>query len=324
MLDGLVAFIDLDRLQRHRTTDRMRRIGEAVAERADFAALIEHRLVELFFDGDGAHREIGRGDRLRHRDRGGFHAHGRGAEPFAGTPEAADHFIGDDAHVIFGEHRIDLGEIAFGRDDDAARPHDRFGDEGRDRIGSLLLDQVVEILRHAIGELVFALARFGEAVMMRARRVQDVGDRQIETTMHPRQASKRGAGDGDAVIGALARDDLLLFRPSFGIVHIPGELDLHVIGFRARPAEQHFRGGAGCYLLQLLRQLDVPQDRRVRQRRAVRPAREDRALVEAEAVDVHLLVPPLEALDDHLLGDRVVAVQRVAAARVVHVVLVVA
>ncbi len=72
---------------------------------------------------------------------------------------------------------------------------------------------------------------------------------------------------------------------------------------------------------QRLRQLDLPDHRRIGHDLAVLAARENRALVESETVDVHLANPVLQALDDQLLGDRVVAVQRVPAPRVVHVVL---
>src|SRR5437773_584016 len=125
--DDAGTLVDFDRLERYRTSDRMRGIGVTVAEGADFAALIEHRLVEILLDGDGTHRKIGGGDRLRHRDRMDRHAHRLGAEPVAGTAEAADHLIADEAYVIFGEHLVDLDEIGPRRDDDAARPHDRLG-----------------------------------------------------------------------------------------------------------------------------------------------------------------------------------------------------
>ena len=72
---------------------------------------------------------------------------------------------------------------------------------------------------------------------------------------------------------------------------------------------------------ELLGELDVPDDRRELHRRAVAAAVQHRALVEAEAVDVHLLDPVLQAVDDELLHDRMVRVDRVPAARVVHVVL---
>ena len=45
LLGDALARIDVERLERHRRRDRMARIGEAVAEGADLAALIEHRLV---------------------------------------------------------------------------------------------------------------------------------------------------------------------------------------------------------------------------------------------------------------------------------------
>jgi hypothetical protein len=64
MLHDLVALIDLDGLQRHGTAHRMGGIGIAMAEGAELAALVQHRLIEVFLDGDGRHREIGRGDGL--------------------------------------------------------------------------------------------------------------------------------------------------------------------------------------------------------------------------------------------------------------------
>ena len=55
---------------------------------------------------------------------------------------------------------------------------------------------------------------------------------------------------------------------------------------------------------QLVVELDVPEDRRVVHRAAVRPARQDRGEVEAEAVDVHLADPEAQALGDELLDQR--------------------
>ena len=64
---------------------------------------------------------------------------------------------------------------------------------------------------------------------------------------------------------------------------------------------------------------DVPQDRRVRQRTARLVARQDRRQIEAEAVDVHLGDPVAQAVLDQPAHDRLVGVQRVAAAGVVGV-----
>ena len=58
--------------------------------------------------------------------------------------------------------------------------------------------------------------------------------------------------------------------------------------------------------------LDLPEDRRIGQRLAVLAARQDRREVEAEAVDVHLLDPVAEAVEDQPPDDRAVALERVA------------
>ncbi len=65
--------------------------------------------------------------------------------------------------------------------------------------------------------------------------------------------------------------------------------------------------------------LDVPQHRRRGHRAALAVAREDRGEVEAEAVDVHLAHPVAEAVEDQAPDDRLVRVERVAAAGVVGV-----
>ena len=65
--------------------------------------------------------------------------------------------------------------------------------------------------------------------------------------------------------------------------------------------------------------LDVHHDRRIGQRIAAFVARENRREIEAEPVDVHLGNPVAEAVLDHPADDRLVGVERVAAARVVGV-----
>ena len=64
---------------------------------------------------------------------------------------------------------------------------------------------------------------------------------------------------------------------------------------------------------------DQLDQRRVRHELAVPVAAEDRRQVEAEAVDVVVVHPVAQAVEDHLADDRVVAVHRVAAAGVVAV-----
>jgi hypothetical protein len=52
--DNVVAFIDLERLERDGGGKGMAAIGEAIGEGADLAALVQHRLVDGLWHGDGA------------------------------------------------------------------------------------------------------------------------------------------------------------------------------------------------------------------------------------------------------------------------------
>jgi hypothetical protein len=256
MLHDLVALIDLDGLERNGAADGVRRVGVAMAELPELAALLEHRLVEIVLDGDGAHGEVSGSDGLGHRNGMGRHAHGLRAEPIAGAAEAADHLIRNVANVVFGEHGVDLGVIVRGRNNHAPCPHDRLGDEGGNRIRPLALDHIVEVLGHAGGELLLALARQRVAVVMRAGGMQDIGDRQVEVGLHIGQAGERARGDGYAVIAAQPRDDLLLLRLGSRIVVVPSELHLHVVGFGARGTKQDLGSANRHDLLELLGKLD--------------------------------------------------------------------
>src|SRR5262245_19366123 len=71
-----------------------------------------------------------------------------------------------------------------------------------------------------------------------------------------RQAGERGGRNGDAVISLEPADDLLLLRTADGIVVVPDELHLAVIGFRARRAEEDLRDRYRRDLLELLGELD--------------------------------------------------------------------
>src|SRR5262249_58575783 len=62
------------------------------------------------------------------------------------------------------------------------------------------------------------------------------------------------------------------------------------------------------------RQLDVPGERRVREHDSQVAAREDARQVEAKAIDVHLLHPEFEAVDDERTQQWMIAIDRVAGA----------
>ncbi len=231
-------------------------IGEAVAKHADLAALVQHGLIDVLVEHHRAQRRIGRGDRLGGRDAVGADVEGGGTEHFAEPPEAADHLVGDHQHIVACEHFLDPGEIPRRWHHGPARAHHRLGNEGGDGIRALAQDLFFQFGCEAGGEFLLALALMRKPVMVRAGGVQDIGDGQIEIGMVGRQSRQRGGGDGDAVIALEAGDDLLLLRASASVIIIPDQLDLAVIGLRARRGEEHLRDRHRRDLLQLLRELD--------------------------------------------------------------------
>jgi hypothetical protein len=140
--------------------------------------------------------------------------------------------------------------------DNAAGAHHRLGDEGRHRVRAFLDDHRVEFGGEPARERLLALAVVGVAVMVRAAGVQKARQRQVEVAMIAGEAGERGRGDGDAVIGLDAADDLLLVRPAERIVEIPDKLDLGVVRLRSGIAEKNFRDRHRRDLLELLRQFD--------------------------------------------------------------------
>ena len=72
---------------------------------------------------------------------------------------------------------------------------------------------------------------------------------------------------------------------------------------------------------QLVIQFDLPHHRRMRAGHPVLTARQDGPFIEAEAIHVGFPHPVAQTFDDELLGDGVVAVEGIAAAGEVHVIL---
>jgi hypothetical protein len=136
----------------------------------------------------------------------------------------------------------------------------------RDRLRTFLDDQRIEFVGEPRGEFLLALAVLREAVMVRAAGVQEARQAgHVEVAMVAGNAGERSGGDGDAVIGLHAADDLFLLRQAARIVEIPDELDLGVVGLRAGIAEEHLRDRHRRDLLELFGKLD---------RRIVAPAGE--------------------------------------------------
>ena len=184
-------------------------------------------------------RQIGRAERLRTSEDVRHDVQRLAAPVIASAPEAADHLVGDEEDVVFLQHRLDLGEIAGGRQDHAASPHDRLGPHGRDSVRTLGQNQLLQLLGAACGEGLLGLAFHRPVVEMRRDGVHEAGQRHIKAAMVVGQAGERGRGQGDAVIALDAADQLLLGRAAEGVVEIPHHLDGGVIGLGARIGKEH-------------------------------------------------------------------------------------
>ena len=113
------------------------------------------QLVRAFLQGrpellgdDGAREwRVGRGEAFGDGDDVWLHAVVVAAEHGAQTPEAGHHLVGDQEHIVLGEHLLDGGPIAFGRRHDTAGAENGLTDEGGDAIRPLGQDQFLQLGR---------------------------------------------------------------------------------------------------------------------------------------------------------------------------------
>ena len=153
--------VDLQRLDRDGGGDRMAGVGEAVAEGADGMAFLGQRLEDEVVHHHGADRQVGRGQRLGADQDIRLDVQRLAAPVVAGAPEAADHLVGDQQHVVFAQHGLDLREVAARRQDHAAGAHDRFRPHRGDRVRALGQDHLLQFVGAAGGEFVLGSRRAG-------------------------------------------------------------------------------------------------------------------------------------------------------------------
>ena len=111
----------------------------------------------------------------------------------AEAAEAGDHLVGDQQHVVPAQHLLDRARSSRrGGDDHAARALERLADEGGDRLGALGEDQLLEIVRQLLRELLVAHARLGLPEPVRRRRVPDHRQRQVEAVVQALQPGEPG------------------------------------------------------------------------------------------------------------------------------------
>ena len=260
-------------------------VGVAVPEHAELGRLLGDRLVDTLRHHGRGEWHVTAGQRLGAGDDVGLHVVGLAAPHPAGAAEAADHLVGDQQDVVVLQDRLDQVEVPGRRRDDAARPHYRLGNEGRDVFRAFLLDQRLQLPSEARGEGLLALADLGEAIVVRAVGTHDIGTGQVEAVVKVRQPGQRGCSDADPVIRLGTRDDLLLRRPAEGVVVVAHHLDRGVVRVGAAGAEEDARHLSRRQREQIGRGADGDVGRLVRESVVVRQRvelarrRRDQALV---------------------------------------------
>ena len=316
--EQLAFFENVEVFQRDRGRDRMSAGGKAVGEHADLGGIVGDRLIDLVGDEDRRQRYVGRRDRLGEDHEVGRDAVGLTGERIAGAAEACDHFVGDDEHVVLAAHRLDLFPVGRRRRHDAAGAHHRLADEGGDGVGALGDDRRFELFGEPRGERLLALPGLAVTPEISAADVAHERQRQVEIAMEDGHAGEAARDDRDAVVGAVARNDFLLFRASQRIVKVPDHLDREVVGLRPRRGEMRL-GHARRHRDEPLGQLDGGGVRFVAERMIERQlahllggrlgearlAKTDRDAPQArQTLDVLLAlvvvdIDPLAALDHH-------------------------
>src|SRR5205085_5396391 len=74
------------------------------------------------------------------------HAETLGGEGLAGAPEATDHLVEDEQDTVLVANLAQALEIAFGWNQNPSRPRDGLDNAGRDRAGTVEIDEALQIL----------------------------------------------------------------------------------------------------------------------------------------------------------------------------------
>ena len=191
-------------------------------------ALAEHR----------AHRQRAVGEALGGGDEVGHHAEIVGGEGRAEAAEAGDDLVEDQQDAVLVADRAQALEVALRRHQHAGGAGHRLDDAGRDGLGVVQRDEALEV----VGELGAVLGQAPrEGVALGVMRVAQVVDarQQREDAAVVDDAAHRDAAEADAVIAALAPDQLGARALADGA--LVGERDLQggVDGFGAGAGEEH-------------------------------------------------------------------------------------
>ena len=147
------------------------------------------------------------------------------AEPAPG----ADDLVGDQQHAVLVADLADLLEVALGRDEAAAGVLDGLEDHARDRLRALPLDPLADRLGRVVG--------LGP-VRVRVGHVGGAREERLERAAAPGQAGRGERAHRGAVVGELARDDLVAAALAVELVVLTAELEGGVDRLAAAAGEE--------------------------------------------------------------------------------------
>ena len=176
-----------------------------------------------------AHRGVGGGDALGGRDEVGLVVVLLGAEVGAEAAPGADHLVGDEDDAELVADLAHALEVALGRGEAAARVLHGLEDHAGDRLRPLQQDALVDRLGRVL-DLGPVAVRVGD--------VRAAGEQRLERAPHVRDAGRGERAHRRAVVGELARDDLVAAGVAGELVVLAAELERGVDGLGAAGGEE--------------------------------------------------------------------------------------
>ena len=185
---------------------------------------VHERLGDVVTGDHCAERRVCRGDALGGGDHVGLVAVALGAEPVADAPPRADHLIGDQQHAVAVTDLAHALEVALLRHEAAAAVLDGLEDHCGDGRRFLELDRLLDRVRGPQRVAILA-----PAIGVRVGHVRATGGQRLERRAQGGQAGDRQRPHRGAVVGEVARDDLVPRRRSargvIGLRELPRRLD---------------------------------------------------------------------------------------------------
>lgn len=200
-------------------------------------ALVE-RLGDPVRDDAGADRGVARGHALRAGDHVRHVAELVAGEDRAEAAEGADDLVGDEQHVVLVADLADPLEVAGRRREAAARVLHGLQEDGRDGLGALEEDLLLDLVGGPAAERLRVVAEERGAVDVGVRHLVRAGDQRLEGGLQRRETGDGQGALRGAVVGDRTRDDLVLGRLALELEVLLGQLPRGLDGLAATGGEE--------------------------------------------------------------------------------------